>query len=153
MAFRYADPDELIETAAGHLRVGEIQSRIRVLEPGIILMHELEQSNAQTYGVFMATAVELAKPFERFALVNDIRDVGNPPRGDYYDAIIKAATTLGVHWAIVMPGGPVVRTMVRFIMARLLREGTRAGITRSLHDSVEAGVAAARQALEKAGGP
>jgi hypothetical protein len=150
---RYEDPNEVIDTEPGRITVGEIKARVRLAEPGIVVMRELARSSLGTFEVFMETSRELAAPFKRFALVNDLREATHRPRGAYHDAIIKAATTIGVHWAIVLPGGVLVRTISRFIMGRLLREGVRMGVTWSLHDNTDAAVAAARAALTKAGGP
>ena len=74
------------------------------------------------------------KAIQAFAIVNDIREVHNRPRGEYYEAIVHASTTVGVHWAIVMPGSALVRTIARFIMARVLKAGQNTGVTWSLHD-------------------
>jgi hypothetical protein len=130
-----------------------VRKRCTLVEPGIVMMRELPRSNLETFHVFMETVQEHARPFKRFAIVNDLTEATNRPQGEYSQAIIKAATTIGVHWAIVLSGNFILMTISRFIMGRLLRDGVKAGVTWSVHDNVPAAIAAARAALQRAGGP
>jgi hypothetical protein len=153
MGERFTDPDEIIEGHPDRVTVGYVQSRCRVVEPGVVLMREMPHSTLESFRVAMDTVVGLGKPFKRFAIVNDLTEANNRPTGEYHAEIVKAATTLGVHWAIVIRGNIVVRTISRFIMGRVMREGAKAGITWSLHEGVDAAITAARAAVQRAGGP
>src|SRR5262245_17297238 len=81
-----------------------IRQRCTLVEPGVVVMRDLPKSNLATFQTFMAVVREHTAPFKRFAIVNDITEADSRPRGEHQDAIIKAATTMGVHWAIVLPG-------------------------------------------------
>jgi hypothetical protein len=152
-ARRYTDPDEIIEDHPDRVTVGYVQSRCRIVEPGVVLLREMPRSTLGSFAVAMDALVDLARPFRCFAIVNDVTEATHRPKGAYHDAIVKAATTVGVHWSIVISGNLLVRTISRFIMGRVMRDGAKAGITWSVHDSVDGAIVAARAAVRRAGGP
>jgi hypothetical protein len=150
---RYEDPSETIETDDGGITVGELLKRCEVLEPGLVYVRHPQHSNATIFEFLIDRASSLAQPFKSFAIVNDLTEASHRPRGEYADAIVKAANSVGVHWANVWPSNAFVRTVARFLSARLMRPGGKATVTWSFHDNVDAAVVAARAALIKAGGP
>jgi hypothetical protein len=148
------DPNEVLHTDGGSITVGELHSRCTLLEPGIICIRHPSFGSAETFTLLVERAVELARPSQRFAIVNDLTESKQRPRGAYQEAIIDMASSVGVHWANVWPSSAFTRVVARFIGARLMRpSGKAAGVTWSFHDSFDDARQAARNALTKAGGP
>jgi hypothetical protein len=124
------------------------------MEPGLVRIRHPSHGSAATFTVLVERAVELAAPFKHFAIINDLTESTQRPRGDYQEAILDLASSTGVHWANVWPSNGFTRIVARFIAARLMRpSGKAAGVTWSFHDSIEDAKRAARAALAKVGGP
>jgi hypothetical protein len=152
-AARYTDPNEVLETEGGSITVAELLARCEVVEPGIVAIHHPPHATAHTFRVLVEGASELATPFKRFAILNDLTETKHRPRGEYLDAIVHAASTVSVHWANIWPSNAFVRTVARFVSARLLRPKKGEAVAFSFHDNRESALQAARAALRKAGGP
>lgn len=148
------DPSEVLHTEGGSITVGELHARCTLLEPGIICIRHPPFGSAETFTVLVERAIGLAGPNTRFAIVNDLTESKQRPRGAYQEAIIDRASSVGVHWANVWPSSAFTRVVARFIGARLMRpSGKAAGVTWSFHDAFDEARQAARTALTKAGGP
>lgn len=148
------DPNEVIHTDGGSITVGELHARCTLLEPGIICIRHPSFGSAETFTMLVERAIELANPSTRFAIVNDLTETKQRPRGAYQEAIIDMASSVGVHWANVWPSSAFTRVVARFIGARLMRPSGKArGVTWSFHDALDEARQAARAALTKAGGP
>jgi hypothetical protein len=141
-------PDDVIDTEGGPATVTWLRERCSVLETGVVLIREAPHSNAEIFEVLLERARELGEPFGRFAIVNDLSEAKTRPRRQHLDAMVRALNGVGVHWAIVQPGSLFMRTVLRFVLARVSRHRDRA----SVHESMAAAVTAARAALAKPGG-
>ena len=149
-----SDPNRVLQTEGGPITVGELHARCTLLEPGIICIRHPSHGSAETFTLLVERAIQLAKPSTRFAIVNDLTESKQRPRGTYQEAIIDMASSVGVHWANVWPSSAFTRVVARFIGARLMRpSGKAAGVTWSFHDAFDEARQAARAALTKAGGP
>jgi hypothetical protein len=146
---RYDDPNEDIAAHEGTLRVEAIKDRCRLVEPGIVLVQHPPESNAAVFDVQMRAVLDIAEPFKRYVIVNDLAELSHRPKGEHFEAIVHAVNTMSLHWAIVQPRSAFLRIVARFLLARV----TRAGVGWSVHDSIDSAVAAARDELVKAGGP
>jgi hypothetical protein len=144
-----ADPGRTFETLSGTVTLADLRKRCRLLEPGIVYVRQLPKGNVDTLAALMDTARELGEPFSTYALVNDLTDTAERPRGAYYEAIMTAATSIGIHWASVWPSHPFTRVVVRFMLARLKRYRA-SKVTWSFHENLEAATAACRAALKEA---
>jgi hypothetical protein len=150
---RGGDPEEVLETEGGRFTVGELQRRCKLLEPGIVHIRHPSHGSADTFNLLVDTAVALAAPFKQLAIVNDLTESKQRPRGAYQEAIIKRCNTDGLHWANVWPSNAFTRVVAQFILARLMRRGSKSTIVWTFHDNVDAALAAARATLAKASSP
>ena len=133
------DPAEVIDTDGGaSITVGELRARCRLLEPGLVSIRHPSHGSAESFTVLVDRAIELAHPNKRFAIVNDLTEAKQRPRGQYQEAIIDLASSVGIHWANVWPSSAFTRVVARFIGARLMRpSGNARGVTWSFHDGFE----------------
>jgi hypothetical protein len=130
-----------METARGPITVAELQARCEVIEPGIILIRQPIQCTGDTLEVLAERAQELGASFERFAVVSDFGEVLDRPKGDYLHNLIRIARAVGVHWACVEPRKAFLRTVLRFVLARIGYANA------TIHANVDEAIAAARSAL------
>ncbi len=135
------DPEELVPTTAGHMTVRELYDRVEVLEPGIIMIREVQNGTGGTFGTMLERCLELAKPFERFAIVVDLTEVSVRPKALYLDEI-RRAMEAGVHLAVTRPDNAFLRVVAGFVLARFSAKT-------SSHDTREQAVAACREALAR----
>src|SRR4030095_8817725 len=91
------EPHEVLHTDGGAITVGELHARCTLLEPGIVCIRHPSHGSAETFTLLVKRAIHLAKPSSRFAIVNDLTESKQRPRGEYQEAIIDMASYGGVH--------------------------------------------------------
>lgn len=137
------DANEEVPTTGGTTTVGELWDRCFVNEPGIVVLREPPFNCAETYEIQLERAIELGAKFSRFALVNDLTDVTERPRGRYLELIRRESIgRLGepgrpLHLATTQPGSALLRRVLAFILGRMSRRT-------SVHATREAALAACR---------
>lgn len=140
------DPTQRVRNAIGTVSVAELLPRCAILEPGIVLQREPPHNTLDTYDVLVERVFELAKDFDRWALVVDLSEVTERPKGRYLERIRERALsdldTPGhpIHLAITQPGSIFLRTVLGFVLGRMSRHT-------SVHPTREAAISACRNAL------
>jgi hypothetical protein len=105
-----------------------------------VSIREVPHGTAETYEVLLARALEIGGDIGRFALVVDLTEVSERPRGRYLEAI-RRSIDLPVHLAVTQPGNAFLRGVLRFVLARI------SGHT-SVHATLEGAIDAAKAALQ-----
>lgn len=141
-----ATPNGRVRTANGTISIEELEARCSVIEPGIVLLREVPYNTADTYEALSRRARALGASFERYALVIDLSEATERPKGRYMDLIRAqfAAADAPVHLATNQPGSAFLRTVAAFVLAR-------ASKNTSTHATLEEATAAARARLREAG--
>jgi hypothetical protein len=137
-----ADLGASIATRVGTITVAELHRRCAVLEPGIVLYHEIPDGTAETFEVMLERVYELGAQFERFAIVIDMTESTTRPRGRHFELILRALKRGAIHHAGVQPGRELLRQVNNFIMKRINRDI-------SLHGSRAEALQAAQTALAR----
>ena len=117
------DRDEHVEGAAGPVPVGALRKRVSILEPGIVLLREAPNGTYETYSVLLERAKELGRGFDDYALVVDLSEATERPRGRYLE-LIRRSSDEPVHVALTQPGGGLLRAALRFVIGGFSRRGS-----------------------------
>lgn len=139
MTPKESDPNAPVPTTVGNTTVGELQARVEVLEPGIILLREVANGTGDTYRVMVDRALELGATFDEFALVVDLTHVSVRPSGRYLEQI-RRSMKASVHLAVTRPRSAFLRVVADFVIARFSNKT-------SSHDSIESAAATCRARL------
>lgn len=132
-------PQARVATTVGTISVAELQARVEVLEPGIILLREVANGTGDTYRVMVDRVIELGAAFDEFAIVVDLTDVSVRPSGRYLEQI-RRSMKASVHLAVTRPRSAFLRVVADFVIARFSNKT-------SSHDSIESAVATCRARL------
>jgi hypothetical protein len=117
-----------VTNAAGvRFTVRELHERVSVLEPGIVLMREIDRGSPETLAVIIDAIEAAAKDFQVYCLVLDLGDAaGSPLTGEYRSSIPRQFE--GLHQrsrgrlkqiAVAFDANPVVRIISKFLIARM----------------------------------
>lgn len=120
--------------------MAELQSRCSVLEPGIVLMREIPDANAEAFDVLFERSCELGAAFERFVIIVDLSEAAERPKGAYLEAIRRSFDGPALHHAVTQPGRAIMRIVVGFVLGRMTEKS-------SVHASVEDATEAMRKIL------
>jgi hypothetical protein len=114
----------------------ELLSRVRLHQPDIVLVRELASGTAESWLRLAAHAEKLAEGQPVWALVIDLTDARDRPKGAYREAInATLANTRAAHLAMVQPGSMLLRSALRFYISGA---NTRATVHKNLDDAIEA---------------
>lgn len=138
-------PGARVPTAKGTVTVEELEARCSIVEPGIVLLREMPHNTAETYETMSRRARALGAEFDRYALVIDLSEATERPKGRYMDIIRAqfAAADAPVHLATTLPGSGFMRTVAAFVLAR-------ASKNTSTHGTLDEAIATARAKLRDA---
>lgn len=118
----------------------QLDERVTVVEPGIVMLNELQQGTRETLHQFGEIMREKANGFERYVHLVDLSNVAIPS-AEYRETIVEWMKLQPcVHTCFVQPGFIVVRVALRFMIGR-------AGTSMSIHASLDEAVVAARTYL------
>ena len=140
------DPNQRVRNAIGTVTVAELEERCTVVEPGIVLLREPPNNTLETYEVLLERAFVLGKQFDRWAMVVDLTEVTERPKGRYLEFIRESSINhLGnpghpLHLATTQPGSAFLRSVLGFVLGRMSRRT-------SVHPTREAAIGACRSAL------
>ena len=140
------DPSQRVRTASGTMTVAEVAGRVSVLESGLLLMREVPNGTEETFEILLESANLLAADFDRWAMVVDLSEVTERPRGRYLEMIRRESIgKIGkdgqpIYMAAVQPGNAFMRTVLSFVLGRMSQ-------LVSVHSTRDAAVAACRDAL------
>jgi len=128
------------------MTVAELEARISLIEPSLVLMREVPNGTAETFEVLLARAAELGADFDRWTMVVDLSEVTERPRGRYLEMIRRESIgKIGkdgepIYMAAVQPGSAFMRTVLSFVLGRM-------STLVSVHATREGAIAACRDAL------
>jgi len=140
------DPNQRVRSTAGTMTVAELEARVALLEPRVVLMREVPHATAETFAVLIDRARELGSQFDRWVMIVDLSEVTERPRGHYLQMIRRdVLSKVGpagpiIYLSVVQPGNAFMRTILGFVLGRVSRHIT-------VHGNREAALAACREAL------
>jgi hypothetical protein len=142
------DRSRRVATTRGTISVADLEARCSVVEPGVVLVREIPNNTAEAFEVLMECARELARPFERWAMIVDLTETTERPKGRYLEIIrseIRRTGSVGTpfHTGAIRPSGAFLRTVTRFVIERMSPHVT-------IHGSRPSALAACRDALRAA---
>jgi hypothetical protein len=138
---------ERVPTKIGTISVEDLEARCAVIEPGIVLLREVPGNTSETYEVMIRRARVLGASFDQYALVVDLAEATERPKGRYMDLIREGFSRpdAPVHLATNQPGSAFLRTVAAFVLARTSRNT-------STHPNLDEAIATARERLAAAKG-
>jgi hypothetical protein len=136
--------DEIVPTRDGTTTRGELDQRVSVLSPGIVLIRDYPTATAETWEHQARRGQALGSEFGRFVMVLDLSEAAGRPKGAHKEMIQRsyAEFLLPEHVAVVQPGSAIMRSVLRFIVSPIMKKVT-------VHPTLEEAVAAARKAREE----
>ncbi|MCA9619787.1 MAG: hypothetical protein KC731_12260 [Myxococcales bacterium] len=141
-----ADDDMINDRAGQPLSCKTIRARAEILEPGILLLRELPNSNAAVLAVLIDHAKELVAKEEDCVVIIDLTEATSRPDPAMMRVISDSASDFGIHVACVQPSSIVVKAVLKFVFGRV------AGImNNSIHDTREEALAEARAVRRRRG--
>ena len=139
------DRDNLLDSAGAPISWEDAAARITLEEPGIVCIRELPNGSYDTTAVMVEEAHRYANQFENVAIVIDITETPERPKGRRKEKIMELLDVGALHFAFVQSTNVLFRSVLRFFIARMEQQT-------SVHKSVEDAFATARRAIEEAGG-
>ena len=125
--------------------VGELRQRVSLLEPGILQVREVPDSNAEVFGALVDIASEMSADIEDCVVIMNLTEATARPDPPMMKEIMRSAKTLGIHGASVKPSNAIVKAILKFVLAR-----AAGATTISLHDTVEEALVHCRKVREEA---
>ena len=128
------------------MTVAEVAERVTLLEPRIVLMLEVPNGTEETFAILLERARELGADFDRWAMVVDLTQVIERPRGRYLEMIRRESIVkVGlpgqpIVMTLIQPGSAFMRTVLGFVLGRM-------SSLVSVYPTREAAIAASRDAL------
>lgn len=145
------DADHVVITTQGRqVTVRELWTRVEIVEPNIVSMHELAGSTPESLEVLTDRVLELAADAPRFAIVVRLGAVTGSPSAEYrrfipahWKRVHAAAAGRLVLVAVAFSGSPVARVISKFLIARMT------SVPFAIEKDLEHAIAASRSALAR----
>lgn len=143
------DLDAELGTDGGDsITVRELSERVSVIEPGIVLMREIEKPTPATLRCLFAAVNRLSADFERFGVVVDLLEGGGAASAEYRRFVPKCFSDVHAQHgerlkliAVASTGSLPNRVATKFVIGRMTQ------VPLALEKSREHAVAAVRKAL------
>jgi hypothetical protein len=121
------DLDRVLESAGGErFTVRQLRERVSVLEPGVVLMEEINRGTPETLLVITAAIEELAADMDAYGIVLDLTDSEGSTTSEYRKFIPKHFTELHTRSngrlklvAVAFVGSQVARVASKFLIGRM----------------------------------
>jgi len=107
--------------------VAQLRERVSVVEPAIIRLAEIPDSNAECFTVLARIAGELGRPFDTYVVIIDLAEATARPDPAMMKAIMDSADLLGACTVTVKPASTVIRAILRFVTNRAVGRGDHVG--------------------------
>jgi hypothetical protein len=121
--------------------VAELRERVRMVEPGIIVLCQIPVGAREPLVVMTGRVRELAPTAAPWALIIDLVESKGALPGPYRRFVTQHLPTLGAaYMGMALYSNPVVRGVSRFVARRI-------GLNVTVHRDIESAVTAMRAAL------
>jgi len=111
--------DEVIHDRRGKpWTVAQLRERVSVVEPGIIRLREIPDSNAEAFTVLAKIVGEKSKDFDVHISIVDLGEATARPDPAMMKAIVDSGALLGDCTIAVRPTSAVIRAILRFVTNR-----------------------------------
>ena len=122
------DSEKIVTTAGGvQMTVAELRARVSVVEPGVILMREIDQGTPETLAIMGNALKEAAREMDVYGIVLDLEDSSGNISAEYrrfipsyFDELWRASEGSFKLLAVAFSGNPVSRVVTKFLIGRML---------------------------------